>query len=92
MFEVIKNVKKDKRKGCVKKDVIIECLLNNEQDVSVNKCWFNYILAGSFLFEVNNGKTRTMCKICWKLTVKMLIVDFEQICTLFWCFHCWLEK
>ena len=49
--EVIKDVKKDKRKGFAKKDVIIECLLNNEQDVSVNKCWFNYILAGSFCLK-----------------------------------------
>ena len=24
----------------------------------------------SYLFRVNNGNTRAMCEICWKLTIK----------------------
>ena len=46
--------------------------------------------AGIYLFEVNNGNTRTMCEICSKLTIKtpeqyqwsrygVFIVNFEQI-------------
>ena len=28
--------------------------------------------AGIYLFDVNNGNTRTMCEICWKLSIKAL--------------------
>ena len=46
--------------------------------------------AGNYVFRVNNRNTRTRCKICSKLTVKMperrqwlcsgvLIVNFEHI-------------
>ena len=30
------------------------------------------ILPGIYLFKVNNGNTKTMCKICSKLTMKTL--------------------
>ena len=52
-----------------------------------------YLPAGIYLFEVNNGNTRTMCEICSKLTIKtregshwnytncsgVFIVNFEQV-------------
>ena len=38
--------------------------------------------AGMHLFEVNNGKTRTICENCSKLTVITM--------TLFWCLCCQL--
>ena len=57
--------------------------------------------AGIRLFKVNNGKIRTMCEICSKLTIKTpkrqhdvilvyLLLTFKIFHTLFWCFHCWL--
>ena len=53
---------------------------------------------GIYLFKANNGNIRQMSEICVKLTIKTLarrqryrsavfIVKFEQIQTLFWCFH-----
>ena len=48
------------------------------------------ILAGIYLFKVNNENTITMCEVCSKLTIKtperrqwrhsgLFIVNFEQI-------------
>ena len=37
------------------------------------------ILAGISLFKVNNANTRTRCEICSKLTIKTLLVNFEDI-------------
>ena len=55
----------------------------------------------TYLFQVNTGNTRTLYKICSKLTIKTpvrcywycsgyFIAKFEQISTLILCFHCWL--
>ena len=50
---------------------------------------FNIILAGNYMFKVNNRNTRTRCEICSKLTKLKLtlkifytcgsIVNFEQV-------------
>ena len=45
------------------------------------------IPAGNYMFKVNNGKTRTKCEICSKLTIKnnarrrsgVFVVNFEHI-------------
>ena len=60
---------------------------------------------GVHLFKVDNGNPRAMCEICSQLTVEtpewcqwrrsgVLIVNFEQISLLFWCFRCvfWTSK
>ena len=47
--------------------------------------------AGIYLFKVNNGNTREMCKICLKLTIKtpkryrsgVFIANFEKISHIF---------
>ena len=54
-----------------------------------------------YLFKANNGKTRTNCEICSKLTIKIpegnhcvvlvsLWLTLNKCHTLFWCFYCWL--
>ena len=42
-----------------------------------------YVLAGIYLFKINNRNTRTRCEICSKLTIKIpvsivCIVNFEH--------------
>ena len=39
-------------------------------------CFYHKInhSAGIYLFKVNNGNTRKMCEICWKLKIKTLDV------------------
>ena len=55
--------------------------------------------AGIYLLKVNKRNTRTMCKVCSKLTIKTLeqrqwrrsgvfIVNFELAS--FWCLYCQL--
>ena len=41
-----------------------------------------------YLFQINNGNTRTMCEICSNLT----IMTPEQCHALLWCFHGWILK
>ena len=36
----------------------------------LKKCYESRLLAGIYLFKVNNGNTRTMREICLKLTIK----------------------
>ena len=61
-----------------------------------------------YWFNVNNRNTRTMCKICSKLTKKkkktktpeqrellrsgVFIINFEQISKLLWRLYCWSLK
>ena len=60
----------------MKKDTVGKHLFNNTD-----------ILAGIYLFKVNNGNIRKMCEICSKLTIKTTeqhqwpvpVVNFEQI-------------
>ena len=58
--------------------------------------------AGIYLFKVNNRNSRTMCKICSKLTIKTpergqwrflvsLLSTLNRFHTLFWCFY-WTSK
>ena len=36
------------------------------------KSWSEKVVpTGIYFFKVNNGNTRTMCEICWKLTIKI---------------------
>ena len=46
--------------------------------VQVTSADVSYHRVGTYLFKVSNGKPRTMCKICSKLTIK----------TLEWCHWC----
>ena len=58
--------------------------------------WFSWCLypAGIYLFQVNNGNTRTMYEICLKLAFKTfkvsLFLTWNIFLTLFRCFHCWV--
>ena len=36
-------------------------------------------IAGIYLFKVNNGNTRTICKICSKLTIKAPTLVFPLL-------------
>ena len=65
--------------------------------------WVN-LLAGITLFKlfkVNNGNTKTVCKICSKLTIKKRERPYNAVMLFLWltlnkfhlmfcCFHCWL--
>ena len=48
---------------------------------------------GIYLFKVNDGKNRTMCEICSKLTMKIdvvlvsLLLTLNRFHSLFCCFH-----
>ena len=53
-----------------------------------------------YLFEVNYGTTRAMCKICSTLAINTpnnitdvvlvpLLLTLNRFHALFWCFHCW---
>ena len=55
-----------------------------------------------FLFNINNGNTRTMCEICFMSAIKkpeghhwcrpgILNVNLNRFHTLFWCFRFWLS-
>ena len=44
--------------------------------------------AGSYLFKINNGNTRTMCEICLTLTINTS--ELRPLNRLHWCFHYWL--
>ena len=59
--------------------------------------------AGICLFKFNSGNTRTMCKICSKLTIKtlerchgrhsgLLLLTSKGFHSLFFYFHCEFEK
>ena len=45
------------------------------------KCHWGSFLGGIYLFNFNNGNTRTMCEIC-----SDLIVNFEQVSHIFFSF------
>ena len=44
----------------------------------------NIFPGGIYLFKVNNGNTRTVCKICSKLTIKAA----EQGQSMLFCLYC----
>ena len=44
-----------------------------------SSCGRLYILACIYLLKVNNRNIRTRCEICSKLTIKTIIVNFENI-------------
>ena len=57
--------------------------------------------ADIYLFKQNNRKPRTICKICWKLTIVVnkdanvillvsLVSTYNKFHTSFWCFYCWI--
>ena len=67
------------------------------------ECLFKFnIPPGVYLSKANNGNTKTLCKICPKLTMKgtyknkiikvlllSLLLNLNRFHTLPWCFHCW---
>ena len=86
----------------------LTCTDNKDED-SENKSLFKHRNkrwpAGTYLFRVNNGNTKTMCEICSKLTIKTpndvsdvvlvsLMLSLNSFHAFFWCFYCslWTSK
>ena len=83
-------------RGKLKKDFAWRCLNKAREYLFIS---FDYP-ADIYLFKQNNRKSRTICEICWKLTIVVnkdanvillvSLVSTYKFHTSFWCFYCWI--